>query len=44
MMKLTGFSGTEMRNSKGDWLGTEALEDMKMRQPLGSHQTRNQPR
>lgn len=44
MMKLTGFSDIEMRNSKGNWLGTEDLEGMGMRQPLGSHQTGNQPR
>ena len=44
MMKLTGFSDIEMRNSKGDWLVTEDLEGMGMGQPLGSRQTGNQPR
>ena len=44
VIKLTGFGDIDVRKGPCGWLGTEGLEGVKRRQPLGSRQTRNQPK
>lgn len=44
MRKLTEFDDIDVRKGQHGWLGTEALEGVERRQPLGSRQIRNQPK
>lgn len=44
VIKSTGFVNTDVRKRQSGWLGTGGLEGVKRRQPLGSCQTRNQPK